>query len=263
MSRVLKYLLPLLALCVATATYGQKYPERHHVRKGNSLYEEQRMEEAQKEYRTALQKDAASVEGKFNLGDSQYAMGDFESAENTFRELLEYPDLSDEVKAKTHYNLGNAQFQQQKLEEALESYKSSLRLNPKDMEAKFNYAYTKAMMENQQNDPNQQNNQNDQNQQNQNNQDQQSEGGEDNEQGDKEQNPNEQPNPEDQQGEEPQGEKPEPSDQSEGEEPHEVPSPSPESEQMLDAVQAAEDKTREKVDGEKAAVMMPRSGKNW
>ena len=247
MSRVLKYLLPLLALCIATATYGQKYPERHHVRKGNSLYEEQRMEEAQKEYRTALQKDAASVEGKFNLGDSQYAMGDFESAENTFRELLEYPDLSDEVKAKTHYNLGNAQFQQQKLEEALESYKSSLRLNPKDMEAKFNYAYTKAMMENQQNDQNQQNNQNDQNNQNQNNQDQQSEGGEDNEQGDKEQNPNEQPQPEDQQGEEPQ----------------EVPSPSPESEQMLDAVQAAEDKTREKVDGEKAAVMMPRSGKNW
>ena len=99
MSRVLKYLLPLLTLCVATATYGQKYPERHHVRKGNSLYEEQRMEEAQKEYRTALQKDAASVEGKFNLGDSQYAMGDFESAENTFHELSEYPNLADDVKA--------------------------------------------------------------------------------------------------------------------------------------------------------------------
>ncbi len=248
MSRVLKYLLPLLALFVATTAYGQKYPERKHVRRGNSLYEEQRMEEAQKEYRTALQKDATSVEGKFNLGDSQYAMGDFESAENTFRELSEYPNLADDVKAKTLYNLGNAQFQQQKLEEALESYKSSLRLNPKDMEAKFNYAYTKAMMENQQNDQNQQNNQNNQNQQ--------SEGGEDDEKGDKEQNPNEQPQPEDQQ-----GEKPEPSDQDE--EPQEAPSPRPESEQMLDAVQAAEDKTREKVDGEKAAVMMPRSGKNW
>lgn len=251
MSRVLKYLLPLLALCIATATYGQKYPERKHVRRGNSLYEEQRMEEAQKEYRTALQKEAASVEGKFNLGDSQYAMGDFESAENTFRELSEYPNLVDDVKAKTLYNLGNAQFQQQKLEEALESYKSSLRLNPKDMEAKFNYAYTKAMLENQQNDQNQQNNQNDQN-----NKNQQSEGGEDDEKGDKEQNPNEQPQPEDQQ-----GEKPEPSDQDE--EPQEAPAPRPESEQMLDAVQAAEDKTREKVDGEKAAVLMPRSGKNW
>lgn len=251
MSRVLKYLLPLLALFVATTAYGQKYPERKHVRRGNSLYEEQRMEEAQKEYRTALQKEATSVEGKFNLGDSQYAMGDFESAENTFRELSEYPNLADDVKAKTLYNLGNAQFQQQKLEEALESYKSSLRLNPKDMEAKFNYAYTKAMMENQQNDQNQQNNQNDQN-----NKNQQSEGGEDDEKGDKEQNPTEQPQPEDQQ-----GEKPEPSDQDE--EPQEAPAPRPESEQMLDAVQAAEDKTREKVDGEKAAVMMPRSGKNW
>lgn len=266
MSRSVKYLLLLLALCVAGTAYGQKYPERKHVRKGNRLYEEQRMEEAQREYRSALQKEAQSVEAKFNLGDSQYAMGDFEGAANTFGELLEkYPDLSPEVKAKTHYNLGNAQFQQQKLEEALESYKSSLKLNPSDMEAKFNYAYTKAMLENQQNqDQNQ--NQNQDQQQNQDNQQQQQQP--ENQEGDGEQQP-EQNNPEqqpedgedNQQPEQPQGDKPEPSD--EGEEPREVPSPSPESEQMLDAVQAAEDKTRDKVDAEREAVGVARSGKNW
>lgn len=264
MSRSVKYLLLLLALCVAGTAYGQKYPERKHVRKGNRLYEEQRMEEAQREYRSALQKEAQSVEAKFNLGDSQYAMGDFEGAANTFTELLEkYPDLSPEVKAKTHYNLGNAQFQQQKLEEALESYKSSLRLNPSDMEAKFNYAYTKAMLENQQNqDQNQNQNQDQQN--NQDNQQQQPE----NQEGDDKQQP-EQNNPEqqpedgedNQQPNEPQGDKPEPSD--EGEEPREMPYPSPESEQMLNAVQAAEDKTREKVDAEREAVGIARSGKNW
>lgn len=252
-----KYMLLALLLCCATAAFGQKYPERRHVRKGNSLYEEQRMEEAQKEYRTALQEDAKSVEGKFNLGDSQFAMGDFESAENTFKELLAGGfELSDEQRAKTHYNIGNAQFQQQKLEDALESYKSSLRLNPSDMEAKFNYAYTKAMMENQQNQDQQQNQDNQQN--NDQNQQQQGDNSEQN------QNRNdEQEQPQDQQGnqsEQPEGDKPEPS---EGEqEPREAPQPSPESEQMLDAVQAAEDKTKDKVDAERV-VGVGRSGKNW
>lgn len=241
-----KYMLLALLLCCATAAFGQKYPERRHVRKGNSLYEEQRMEEAQKEYRTALQEDSKSVEGKFNLGDSQFAMGDFESAENTFKELLAGGfDLTDEQKAKTHYNIGNAQFKQQKLEDALESYKSSLRLNPSDMEAKFNYAYTKAMMENQQN----------QDQQNNQNQQQQGDNSEQNQNRN-----NEQEQPQDQQGNQPEGDKPEPS---EGEqEPREAPQPSPESEQMLDAVQAAEDKTKDKVDAERV-VGVGRSGKNW
>lgn len=252
-----KYMLLALLLCCATAAFGQKYPERRHVRKGNSLYEEQRMEEAQKEYRTALQEDAKSVEGKFNLGDSQFAMGDFESAENTFKELLAGGfELSDEQRAKTHYNIGNAQFQQQKLEDALESYKSSLRLNPSDMEAKFNYAYTKAMMENQQNQDQQQNQDNQQN----NDQNQQQQG--DNSEQNQNQN-DEQEQPQDQQGnqpEQPEGDKPKPS---EGEqEPREAPQPSPESEQMLDAVQAAEDKTKDKVDAERV-VGVGRSGKNW
>lgn len=254
-----KYLLLMLLLCSATTAWGQKYAERRHVRKGNSLYEEQRMEESQREYRSALQEDAKLVEGKFNLGDSQFAMGDFESAENTFRELLEGGfELSDEQRAKTLYNMGNAQFQQQKLEDALESYKSSLRLNPKDMEAKFNYAYTKAMLENQQN----QDQQNDQNQDNQQNNDQNQQQQGDNSEQNQNQN-DEQEQPQAQQGnqpEQPEGDKPEPSE--EGEQPGERPQPSPESEQMLDAVQAAEDKTKDKVDAERV-VGVGRSGKNW
>ena len=261
MSRSVRYILVVLLMTISTAAYGQKYPERHHVRKGNSLYESQRMEEAQRSYRTALQLDSLSVEGTFNLGDSQFAMGDFASAENTFKNLLENERLTDEQRAKTHYNLGNSQFQQQKLQEALESYKSSLKLNPKDMEAKFNYAYTKKLLEDQQNQDQQQDQQ-----QNQNNQDQNQQNNQNDQQGDNEQNQQQPQNQEgdneqdqQQQPQEPEGDKPEPSEQPEG---GEQPQPRPESEQMLDAVQAAEDKTREKVDGEKA-VVVGRSGKNW
>ena len=37
---------------------------------------------------------------------------------------------ADTERAEAFYNLGNAQFKQQKYQEALESYKQSLRLNP-------------------------------------------------------------------------------------------------------------------------------------
>lgn len=259
MSRA-RYILWMLMVCAINVAWGQIPPERHHVRKGNRLYEEQRMEEAQREYREALQVDSLSGVAKFNLGDSQYAMGNFEAAEDTFKGVVERDKrLSPEQKAKAYYNLGNAQFQQQKLEEALESYKESLRLNPNDLEAKFNYAYTKAMLENQQNQDQQQNqnqnqDKNQQQQQQKESDDQNQESEEQQQQSDNNEQPEEKP-------EEPEEEKPEPSDDMENE-PREVPEPSMESEQMLDAVQAAEDKTRDKVDAERA-VGVARSGKNW
>lgn len=260
-------LIVALVLGVGVAR-AQQFPERRHIRDGNSLYERQRFADAERSYRKALQKDSLSVEGAFNLGDTHYATGNFAAAEEQFRKVAERTEgVSDKQKADAYYNLGNAQFQQQKLQEALESYKQSLRLDPANLESKFNYVYTKELLKQQ--EQQQQNNQ-DQQQNNQQNQDQQ-------------QNQNDQPQPQDnnqqqqpeenksdngqqndkeqQQPEQPEGEKPKPSEDAEqGEQPQA--GPSKESEQVLNAVQAAEDKTRDKVEGEKV-VGVARSGKNW
>lgn len=59
---------------------------------------------------------------------------------------------TDQERAEAFYNLGNAQFKQEKYPEALESYKNSLRMNPADQEAKYNYAYTKRLLQKQQNE---------------------------------------------------------------------------------------------------------------
>lgn len=248
-------LIVALVLGVGVAR-AQQFPERRHVREGNSLYERQRFADAEKAYRKALQKDSLSVEGAFNLGDTHYATGNFAAAEEQFRKVAERTEgVSDKQKADAYYNLGNAQFQQQKLQEALESYKQSLRLDPANLESKFNYIYTKELLkqQEQQNNQDQQQNQNDQQQQQDNNQQQQPEDnkGDNGQQNDKEQ----------QQPEQPEGEKPKPSEGTEqGEQPQA--GPSKESEQVLNAVQAAEDKTRDKVEGEKV-VGVARSGKNW
>lgn len=268
MSRsAIKYIGVLIVALVlgAGVACAQQFPERRHVREGNSLYERQRFADAERSYRKALQKDSLSVEGAFNLGDTHYATGNFAAAEEQFRKVAERTEgVSDKQKADAYYNLGNAQFQQQKLQEALESYKQSLRLDPANLESKFNYVYTKELLkqqeqqnnqdqqQNNQQNNDQQQNQNDQQQQQDNNQQQPEENkGDNGQQNDKEQ----------QQPEQPEGEKPKPSEGAEqGEQPQA--GPSKESEQVLNAVQAAEDKTRDKVEGEKV-VGVARSGKNW
>ncbi|MBO5661456.1 MAG: tetratricopeptide repeat protein [Tidjanibacter sp.] len=265
MSRIARILLVVVALVGATATArGQMFPERRHIRKGNEHYEGQRMADSQKEYLAALLKDTLSVAANFNLGDALYATGDYAAAEEQFARVAQMEGATPEQRASAYYNLGNAQFQQQKLQEALGSYKESLKLRPEDLEAKFNYAYTKELLKEQEQNQDQNKDQNQQQNQDQNqqqNQDQNQDQNRDNSEGenDQQQQPNE---PEEGEGEQqpqnPEGDKPQPSEQPQAERPE----PRPESQQMLDAVQAAEDKTREKVD-EKRAVGVAASGKNW
>ena len=251
-------IVTLLGLLCSEEAWGQKYPERRHIRKGNRLYDKALLSEASESYLEALRRDSLSLEAAFNLGDAQYAMEDYASAEATFSGLLEREGvkMTDPQRADVHYNLGNAQFQQQKLQEALESYKSAMRLNPADQEAKFNYVYTKQLLEQQQ-EQNQDQNQDQQDQQNDQNQPQNQEGKQDDQQGENKpeegennEQPQDQPSPE---GEDKKQQQPEPQ---AGNQRREL------SEQLLDAVQHAEDQTREKVDSRRV-VGVGASGKNW
>lgn len=259
-------LLSVLTVALACpAALGQKYPERRHIRSGNKAYESQQFAEAERSYRQAQILDTTSVEAAFNLADAQYATEQFEAAENSLRQLSQNPRMNPEQAAKAYYNLGNAQFQQKKLQEALESYKQSLRLNPSDMEAKYNFAYTKKLLDqnkdqNDQNQDNKDNKQNNDRNQNGGNQNQNQPPQKDQDKQNQNNNPDDQNGQNDdksQNGEQPEGDKPQPS---EGQpDKKEV---SPETEAMLQAVQRAEDKTRDKVN-EKRAVVVGRSGKNW
>ena len=160
---------------------------------------------------------------------------------------------ADTERAEAFYNLGNAQFKQQKYQEALESYKQSLRLNPSDMEAKYNYAYTKRLLDqnkDQNQDQNKDQNQNDQSQQNPDQKGDQKDqkGDPKDQQGDQKQNPQEGKGDKEDQGDQ-QGQ----------------PTPSgispQEQQQMLDAIQAQEDKTQEKLKEKQGVVV--RGKKNW
>lgn len=225
MYRMLCILLVLLAATEATA---QQMPERSLVRKGNRQYNKGEYGEAIKRYEEALKAAPESFEAT--------------------------------------YNLGNAQFKQKKYKEALESYKQSLRLNPSDMEAKYNYAYTKRLLDDQNKDGggggnDQQNQDQNQNQQNQNGQGQQNP-----QQGDNKQQQGDN-NPDKKQDGDPQQQPAKPDD-SQGDKGDGKGQPTPsgispqEQEQMLDAIQAQEDKTQEKLKEKRQGVVV-RGKKNW
>ncbi|MDE7305538.1 MAG: tetratricopeptide repeat protein [Alistipes sp.] len=251
----LLYILCLFAFLGASA---QRMPERSEVRKGNRHYNKGDYKTAIERYTRALGHAPESFEATYDLGNALYKAEMFDKAEQTMARAAADTLRTDAERAEALYNLGNAQFKQQKYKEALESYRRSLLLDPTDMEAKYNYAYTKKLLEQDQ-DQNggggsndQQQNQDDRNQNNQNqdSKDDQQNDGEgrqtDDESGNGEQDPAQ------------------PDDGQEGDgQPQPLPAGISEQEQqqMLDAIQAQEDKTQDKLK-EKQGVIV-RGKKNW
>ena len=279
-----------MSLFVVDAT-AQRMPERGLVRKGNRLFAKERYEHSSNAYREALMHDSTSFEARYDLANALIRMamadttayanpegsaakmssGNLQQAEALLQAAAADSLQTAENRAEAYYNLGNAQFVQQKLQEALQSYRRSLVLNPNDMEAKYNYALTKKLLEqNQQNDQNQQNQDNQNNQNNQDNQNQnqpqnQPQGGNDNkdnqDQNDNKNDQNKDQNKDNQQGGGDQN-------QDEKEQPQQPKQPpksgmsEEQQQQLLNAIQAQEDKTQDKLD-EKAKGVIIKGKKNW
>lgn len=185
----------IAALALAIPAQAQKWPERSRVRRGNRAYERLDYGRAEERYQQALELSDTCFEAKFNLGDALYKQQRYDEAEKIFTALAADSTRSDLDRAHSFYNLGNSLFQQKKYQDALSAFKRSLRLNPADLETKYNYAYTKKYIEdnqqggggggdNNQNQDNQNQNQNQQgdgqnDQQNDQNQDQNQQGNDD------------------------------------------------------------------------------------
>ena len=244
------FILLVLALLAVDAA-AQQYPERRQVRKGNRAYEKGNYQDAAGRYMRALGADPSSFEAQYNLGNALHRQEMYDQAAQVQQQAAADSLAAPVDRAQAFYNLGNTQFRQQKYAEALESYKNSLRLNPDDPQAKFNYAYVKKLLD-------------DQNQQNQDNKDNKDDQNQDQQNGQNQQNPQEgqnDPQEGDGQGDDQQQDgQPDKEQEGEGRPRPAGISPS-EQERMLDAIQAQEDRTQEKLKEKAGAVV--RLKKNW
>ena len=122
--------------------------ERKMTRKGNSQYETGNFVDAEINYKKALEKNKNLLEAQFNLGDALVKQERYDEALDSFDNVSSLTN-DKELKAKALHNKGNVLLSQQNLEGALESYKESLRVDPKDEETRYNYAFVKKQIQQQ------------------------------------------------------------------------------------------------------------------
>lgn len=243
----MKKILTILLICFSLPALCQQ-ADRRDVRQGNRKYRKDNFKDAEISYRKALVKDSTSFAGNYNLASSLYRQKDYQNSGKSLERLKDQAPIHPAAD-RYYFNQGDVALQNKDYAGAVEAFRQSLLRNPGDMDAKESYIYAKKMLENQQQNggggsDNQNQDQQNQDQQNQDQQDQNQ-----NQQDQNQQNQDQQDQNQDQQ------------DQDQQPQPKISPQ---QANQMLQAMQAKEKETQDKVNKEKAAALQSRQKeKNW
>ena len=233
----------LILLLVGVTCFAQV--DKKDVRRGNRQFAKAKYGDADISYRKGLNADSTSVTSAYDLGNNLYRQGNFAEAGKYYQQAMRHIPETRNLKKQgaqgfdTYFNLGDAALQQKQYRAAMEAFAQALVIDPDDMEAKENYVYARKMLEN---NPDGGGGNDDQNQNQGQDQDQ-----------DQDQNQNQDQNQD------------QDKDQNQQQKPYGGSEISPQqAQQMLQAIQAKEKETQDKVNKEKAAVLKARQKeKNW
>lgn len=119
------------------------------IKQGNDLYNEGKYPEASERYQAAIVKKPGEAAAHYNLGNALYKNKDTEGAMKAYEKAIAFSKTKQE-QAEAWYNKGVALQNDKKLPECIEAYKNSLKLDPRDEDARLNLQ--KALKEKQQQD---------------------------------------------------------------------------------------------------------------
>lgn len=246
--------LMILILALVSAVTVSAQTDRKEVRAGNKAFRKGDFRKSEIDYRRAVLKDSLSVAAQYNLASSLYRQDDYEGAQKALSSIAEtvYGIEAAGAKADFYFNQGDVALAQKDYASAVKSFRQSLLLRPDDMDAKENYIYAKEMLRQSQDNQGGQDGDNSQNQDDQNNQNNQD--NQDNQDNNQQQNNNnQQQNNQNQQN---------PQDQNNAAAEGNI--SRQQARQMLNAIQAKEKETQDKVKKEKAEMLKSRQKeKNW
>ena len=249
MKRFIYMLVVTLALPAAVAAQNV---DRKDVRRGNRDFKKEEFREAEIDYMKALVKDSTSVAANYNIANAYYRQGNMQEARKNLDRIKESASATASA-ADYFYNLGDVALATQDYQTAVTAFAQSLMIRPDDLDAKENFIYAKKMLQNQQNNQNQDQNQDQNNDQNQDqNQDQ------DQNDDQKDQNQDQDKNGQNDDQQDQNQDKPQ---DNQGQQPKISPQAA---QQMLQAIQAKEKETQDKVNKQKAEALKSRQKeKNW
>jgi len=107
------------------------------IKKGNDNYIQKQFVKAAEEYNRALAIEPENQTAKFNLGNAFYKQDNKVDAAQLFNGMINTVKEKG-LLSKVFYNKGVILTQQKNLEGSIEAYKSALRNNPNDKEAREN-----------------------------------------------------------------------------------------------------------------------------
>jgi Ca-activated chloride channel family protein len=131
-----RWLAGVLALAPVLFGFEPLRSRNGEVEQGNALMKSGNAEEALKHYDKAAAALPADAGVHFDRGAALYALSRFDEAGQEFLRATEAKDGA--LKASAFSNLGNAFFKKDKFKEAVEAYKRTLALDPRDERAKWN-----------------------------------------------------------------------------------------------------------------------------
>ncbi|MBI4660486.1 MAG: VWA domain-containing protein [Verrucomicrobia bacterium] len=119
-------------------------------------YEARQYKEAEQEYQKLLDRNPEDTRLHYNAGAAAYQAAEYEEATKHFSASLASPDLK--VQERAYYNLGNAFYRlgesqpdptkkQQAWELSTKQYEGAIKLDPNDLDAKYNLEFVKKKLE--------------------------------------------------------------------------------------------------------------------
>ena len=264
----------------------KKIIEAHNLTyKGNESLSENSFVAAEKSYRTAIGINPEDGTPAYNLGSALYQKEAFEEALTPLKKAV----IAGKNKQEKHtalHNLGNAFMKNKSYEKAVETYKEALRNNPTDNETRYNLALAKEMLKKDQQEQDKDSDKKDQKDSDKKDQEDQENKDKEDQEGDQKKDPNGDPEKGDGEKEDENSEPKDPSEEEkeeqkkgDGEDKKETPQKPKEDQgkpkerksqlspqqikNLLDAMQNAEKKSQEKLEGKKVKGAPVKTKKDW
>ncbi len=127
----MKHYVMLVFLLLVVTVHAQA-PE---IAKGNEYFRNGQFGMAEQHYAAVVKSDAENEIARYNLGLALYHQQKFAEAEEIWKGLSNTSTVPGR-KSSSFYNTGVIRSNQKRLEESIDSYKSALRVDPNDKQAR-------------------------------------------------------------------------------------------------------------------------------
>jgi Ca-activated chloride channel family protein len=155
----------LLLIALTTTLSAAAQSGNNLIRSGNRYYKKQQLDKSLQQYQAAVKKAPDNPAANYNLGNAQFRKNDYDAAAKSYDASVAHSSTDKEMQEKGLYNKGVAMVKQKKLQESIDAWKSALKLDASDSDARENLEKALMQQKQQQQQQNQQNQQNKKDQQ--------------------------------------------------------------------------------------------------